>query len=290
MEAEKRPKAPLSLRIAFLLVVIAIVMLIAIRVLNAISVYPPVATNQALAPELAKGRSDVTEIQLTTEDGVQLYGWVLGKNDAHRKVIAFTGNAEHVGTVSSLYTKHAEALDAQFILFDYRGYGNSKGAASEQGLYVDARTAYGYAVTELKWAPAEVILWGRSLGGGPAIKLAHELIHAESPPRALILEAPFTCISDMAQAAMPHLGKPEWLIYERYDNITRAPDLTVPVFHYQGAEDGVIPYDQGKTLCDALPDHEHLMLDGVGHNNIWDDSERAAMIRMRIDAFLERRE
>ena len=289
-EVEKRPKAPLPLRIAFMLVVIAIIMLITVRVLNAISIYPPIPKDPSKAPEMAKGRSDVTEIYFATEDGVSLYGWVLGSNDARRKIIVFTGNGDYVGSIAPLYTAHAEALDAQLIIFDYRGYANSEGTPSEQGLYADARAAYGYAVDELGWAPGEIILWGRSLGGGPAIKLAHELIAAATPPRALILEAPFTCIHDMARVAMPHLGKPEWLIYECYDNIARAPELTIPVFHYQGTNDAIIPYDQGETLCKALPEHEHLMLEGVGHNDIWSDAERASMIRAHINTFLGKHE
>ena len=298
METEERKQAPLSLRVAFMLVLVAIVMLIAVRVLNAVSIYPPLPMDASRAPALAKERDDVTELQITTEDNVKLYGWLIGDEDAKRRMIAFTGNGDHVGSIAQLYTAHAHALDAQCIIFDYRGYANSEGTSSEQGLYRDARAVYSYAVNELKWAPDQVILWGRSLGGGPAIKLAHELLSDQRPdslanggaPRALILEAPFTCISDMAQVAMPHLGKPEWLIYECYDNIARAPELTLPVFHFHGTGDGIIPYAQGEALCDVLPDHEHMKLEGTGHNDIWSDQERAAEIRGRILAFLERQE
>ena len=108
-----------------------------------------------------------------------------------------------------------------------------------------------------------------------------------APPRALVLEAPFTNIHDMAQVAMPALDKPEWLIYEMYDNLARAPKLTLPVFHYQGTGDEIIPFEQGETLFAALPGpKEHLTLEGVGHLNIWEDSTRGSMIRHRIDAFL----
>lgn len=289
-DSRKRPKAPLALRVAFVLVLLAIFLLISIRVLNAISIYPPVEMDASLAPGAAEGRADVSEFHVTTEDGVRLYGWVLGEPDAKHNIIAFTGNGEHVGTAERLYTAHARALNARIILFDYRGFGNSEGTPTESGLYEDARAVYAYAANELGWAMGEVILWGRSLGGGPATKLAHELIAADTPPRALILEAPFTCIRDMAGVAMPHLGRPEWLIYECYDNLSRAPELTIPVFHYHGTEDRIIPYEQGETLCEALPTHEHLRLDGVGHNDIWSDPERADMLRARIDEYLGRLE
>ena len=151
----------------------------------------------------------------------------------------------------------------------------------------------------LGWDPAGIILWGRSLGGAPAIKLAYDLLSDDRPsglaggaaPRALILEAPFTNIHDMAQVAMPALGKPEWLVYELYDNLARAPKLSIPVFHYQGSADEIIPFDQGESLFAALPGpKEHLTLDGVGHLNIWNDDTRASMIRHRMDAFLRARE
>ncbi|MCA8911765.1 MAG: alpha/beta hydrolase [Planctomycetes bacterium] len=286
-ETPKRDRVPWALRLTFTPVLLVIMMLIGIRMLNAISVYPPIEMDKSIAPKLAAERPDVTEVHFEADDGVKLYGWVLGAKDARRRIIACTGNGDYVGSIAGLYSDHAEALDAQFLLFDYRGYANSEGRPGEAGLYADARGAYRYAVHELGWKPTEIVLWGRSLGGAPAIKLAYDLVADGAPPRALVLEAPFTNIHDMAQVAMPALGKPEWLIYEMYDNLARAPKLTLPVFHYQGTGDEIIPFEQGETLFAALPGpKEHLTLEGVGHLNIWEDSTRGSMIRHRIDAFL----
>lgn len=295
----KRDPVPWALRLTFTPVLLVIMLLLGVRMLNGISVYPPVNMDRSLAPKLAAQDDSTTEIEFEADDGQQLYGWVIGSPDARRHIIACTGNAEHVGTVASLYKEHARALDARILLFDYRGYGNSSGSPSEAGLYADARGAYRYAVNELHWRPGAIILWGRSLGAAPAIKLAHDLLADDrpesltggAPARALILEAPFTSIHDMAQAAMPHLIKPEWLIYEFYDNLRRAPELRLPVYHYQGETDEIIPFSQGETLFEALPGpKQHLSLPGVGHNDIWNDDSRGREIRQGIDAFLRAHE
>lgn len=294
-EALKREPVPLALRLTFMPMLLVIVLMIGVRMLNAVSVYPPISMDETLAPGLAAERDDVTEIHFEADDGVKLYGWVLGSKSASRRILACTGNGEHVGSVASLYTKHAAVLDAQVLLFDYRGYGNSEGRPSEAGLYADARGAYRYAIIELGWPPADIVLWGRSLGAAPAIKLATDLLSEDrpasladgQPPLALIMEAPFTSIPDMARVAVPILGKPEWLVFEIYDNLTRAPKLALPVFHYQGTSDEIIPYAQGERLFAALPGpKEQMTLTGVGHNNIWDDDTRAQDIRQRLNAFL----
>lgn len=281
-----RETIPWQLRATFTPVLLVFMLLIGVRMLNAVSLYPGVVSDASVAPRVAKERDDVREVSFEAEDGVKLYGWVLGPDTAPRKIIQFMGNGEQVGPAGALYAASCKALNAQFLLFDYRGFGASEGRPSEPGLYADARAAHAFAVKELGWRPESIILWGRSLGGGPAIKLATELL-ADSPPAALILEAPFTSVRDMANLRLSHLGKPEWLVYDLYDNLSRAPELKLPVFHFQGTADEIIPYSQGELIFAALPGpKEHLALTGVGHNDIWSDDARAAMIRARINEFL----
>ncbi|MCB9935776.1 MAG: alpha/beta hydrolase [Planctomycetes bacterium] len=284
-EPEKQ-RVPLPLRISFTGVLLVTMLLLGVRMLNAVNLYPGAATSAETGPQKARERNDVREVAFTTADGVKLYGWVQGDDAAPRKIIQFMGNGEQVGPAGALYAASCKALNAQFLLFDYRGFGASEGRPSEPGLYADARAAQAFAVKELGWRPESIILWGRSLGGGPAIKLATELL-ADSPPAALILEAPFTSVRDMANLRLSHLGKPEWLVYDLYDNLSRAPELKLPVFHFQGTADEIIPYSQGELIFAALPGpKEHLALTGVGHNDIWSDDARAAMIRARINEFL----
>ncbi|KAJ1440495.1 Alpha/Beta hydrolase protein [Ochromonadaceae sp. CCMP2298] len=109
-------------------------------------------------------------IQITTEDGVVLKGWhmmppgaeVLSANQmddldrntyfdqtlavAPRVVVYFHGNSNTRGqTMRVSKIKHlATYLDAHIITFDYRGFADSQGSASEHGTALDSRAVVRY--------------------------------------------------------------------------------------------------------------------------------------------------
>jgi uncharacterized protein len=286
--SEVTEQRPGLLRVATTATVVVMFALIGIRWLNQVNLFPPIPKDASIAPRVAAERDDVTEIEFTARDGVTLYGWVQGPETATRYIIQFMGNAEYVGPGASLYGETAQALNAKFLLFDYRGFANSEGRPSEQGLYADARAAWDFAVHELGWHPALIVLWGRSLGGGVATKLAAELLEAGQPPGAVILESAFTSIPDMARALMPFLGKPGWLTYSRFDNLGRAPGLELPVMLIHGNGDEIVPFEMSKRLHEALPGPKHLLELESGHNNVWSVRSQANLIREEIDQFLQR--
>lgn len=294
-ESAPTPKVPLALRGLFFVTLLALGLLVMFRVLNQASVFPPVPKDAGLAPRLAKTTPNVREVRFAAEDGAPLYGWVQGRDEAPVKIIQTMGNAEYVGPNADLYTETAAFLDAQFLLFDYRGFANSEGKPSEAGLYSDARGAYRFAVEELKWRPSQIVIWGRSLGGGPATRLVSDLLAKErreslkagGPPRALFIEATFTSIPEMGKVAMPQLITPHWFCYSLLDNLGRAPGLKLPVLHWHGDKDEIIPFAQGEQLHAALPGPKtFLRLEGAMHNNVWDDADRALRIRTAMRDFL----
>lgn len=61
---------------------------------------------------------------------------------------------------------------------DYRGFGDSTGTPSEDGLVEDARTAYEFVVSRLGHAGPirHIILAGHSLGTGVISQLAARLV------------------------------------------------------------------------------------------------------------------
>jgi pimeloyl-ACP methyl ester carboxylesterase len=56
------------------------------------------------------------------------------------------------------------------------------------------KAAYSFAVHGLGWNPRDVILFGRSIGTGPAARLA-----ADVPCGGLILISPYTSVKDLVQ-------------------------------------------------------------------------------------------
>jgi abhydrolase domain-containing protein 12 len=71
-------------------------------------------------------------------------------------------------------------LDCNVIAVDYRGFANSTGTPSEEGLMLDARTVWDYVQgiqgrLEERQSDKDVILVGQSLGTGVVAGLAGQL-------------------------------------------------------------------------------------------------------------------
>ena len=86
-----------------------------------------------------------------------------------------------------------ERLNVNVVAIDYRGFGNSEGTPTEDGLALDARAAWDWLMDQGVHA-GNIVLLGHSLGTGVATRLARDL--SKDPmvsiqPRGLILQAPY---------------------------------------------------------------------------------------------------
>src|SRR5690606_15602773 len=100
-------------------------------------------------------------------------------------VLIFPGNAGnrwdriHEG-------RELAAQDADALLFDYRGYGGNSGSPSETALASDAREIWRLANEELGYRSERIVIFGESLGGAVAIRLAAELCREGTSPAGLV--------------------------------------------------------------------------------------------------------
>jgi pimeloyl-ACP methyl ester carboxylesterase len=92
----------------------------------------------------------------------------------------------------------------------YRGYGRSGGRPAEQGLYDDSEAAY-FICLAFGYQGREIVVYGEALGQAVAIDLAFRRSCA-----GLILEAPFTSASGVANRPETHSATPDpkcsWII------------------------------------------------------------------------------
>ena len=174
-----------------------------------------------------------------------------------RGVILFChGNAGNVSQRIDSFKIFRELGFSTFI-FDYRGYGKSKGKPSEKGTYRDAEGAWNYLVREKKVKPEEIIVFGRSLGGGIASYLAKKY-----QPRALIIESSFTSIPDMVKILF---SKPpsRLLLRFKYNTRERLKDIHCPVLIIHSPDDRTIPFVCGEVLYKtANPPKKFLRIKG----------------------------
>jgi pimeloyl-ACP methyl ester carboxylesterase len=130
-------------------------------------------------------------------------------------------------------------------LFDYEGYGESEGKADNTNVLQDAQLILDYVVTH-KTERHQLLLWGFSLGGNLAVKLA-----VENPFQidALIIEGAFTSHRDIARAFAPSLLK--WaasFVCSPYPSKELIKNIQCPVFIAHSINDKVCPFYMGETL------------------------------------------
>ena len=199
-------------------------------------------------------------LELETEDGETLHGWfVPAAMDTERTVLIFHGNAGNIShRLDTLQVWHRLGFNS--LIIDYRGYGNSSGEPSEEGLYTDARTAWHYLVNERGIPSKHITVFGRSLGGSVAAKLATEV-----EPAALIVESAFTSVPDAAADIYWWLPV-RWLSRFEFATKDYVQQVRCPVLVVHSRDDEIIPFSHGRAIFDAAPEPKQFLELRGGHN------------------------
>lgn len=175
-------------------------------------------------------------------------------------VLYFHGNADNLqrwGRYTVDFTKHHYDV----LAVEYPGYGKSPGTPSEQSLYESARLAFAWA--QERYPPENIIIYGRSLGSGPASWLA-----ARHQVRQLILETPFPSIPRLFRMRASAVLVPFEPQVE-FPVATHIQSVAYPVSIFQGTNDWVVPYRVAVQLKKELkPEDQFITIEGGSHKNL----------------------
>lgn len=219
------------------------------------------------APAVA-GLPEAQEVVLTTQDGEKVIAWYVPPRAGKRVVVFFHGN----GDTLALRVPRLRAVIADgtgLVALSFRGYAGSSGHPTEPGLILDALAAYDYAAA--RFAPERIVVWGFSLGTGPAVAVA-----AERPIGKLILEAPYTSTADVAAADLPFIPV-RLLMTDQFHSDQRIAKVRVPLLVMHGGHDPGIDIRFGRRLFAlanepkrfvAFPDGGHFDLDNYGASTV----------------------
>ncbi|MEX0715573.1 MAG: alpha/beta hydrolase [Planctomycetaceae bacterium] len=201
------------------------------------------------------------EARFTAEDGARLTG-LFAPHENPRAIALFAhGNAGNVHTwmetARDLRDRHGLAV----LLFDYRGYGDSEGTPSEQGLIQDARAARKWLAERTGVAETDIVLIGRSLGGAVLTQLA-----ADDGARALVLQSTFTSAPDVGRVHASWL-LPRLNMRNRFESLKRIPEYEGPLLVSHGDADEVIPFEHGRKLHAAAPGPKRFVTIAGGRHN-----------------------
>ena len=250
--------------IGLLIVILALFVLLSI--LQERLIFYPQRISDKEAEILMKRYSRVESVSLKTHDNLTIRGWFL-KNSSSSKsplILYFGGNAEEV----SYLLDYAEKIKGwSWVLINYRGYGLSEGKPSEINLYRDAISLYDYFVKRDDIDKERFVVMGRSLGTGVATYLAQM-----RKTSAVILVSPYDSLVSVGKSVFPFLPV-NLILRHRFDSLSRAPFINVPLLVLVASDDNIIPVRYSKNLAEKWgAAYSLIIIKGEDHNTIHDNS------------------
>jgi len=190
-------------------------------------------------------------------DGESINVVVVNPNK-NKALLYFGGNGEPVASGASIF--EAELLDYTTYLVEYRGYGDSTGNPTQDGIVSDALKIY----DKIKENHKSISLFGRSLGTGVAMQVAKQ---REIEKIALI--TPFDKITTLAQDRYP-IYPMSLLLKDKYDSLSIAPMLKIDTLILIAADDKLVPPKYAYNLASAFEKSyiTTVEIDDCNHANI----------------------
>ena len=261
-------------------------------------IYHP--TKSKTLPASDSGLSQaVTDVTVQSHDGLTLHGWLalagprqsslpveIKELLSHERplVIVFSGNGGNRSHRVHLLHTFGE-LEADSMIFDYRGYGENPGKPSEANIARDARVLWNYATKELGVPARRIVLYGESLGGGVTTRLAGDLCKEGIEPGGLIVQSSFNSLVDAGRHHFPILPV-SLILIDRFESERHITKVTCPILQLHGARDQIVPLELGQKLFAAAPAKssggiakQQVILPNADHNDVYGPD-----LRLVVDA------
>jgi abhydrolase domain-containing protein 17 len=199
-------------------------------------------------------------VRLRSEDGLTLLAKHWSNPDARYTILYFHGNAEDLSSLDTYMHDFVKAGYSVFAL-EYRGYGHSEGVPEEAATYRDARVAYEYVRRKLGVPPERILIYGYSLGSGPAVETART-----QPAAGLVIEGGFVS----TYRVMTRFPVFPW---DKFENLRKIPQVTCPVLVMHGTADQTVPFWHGEAMYAAVRSPKmKLWVEGGGHGALEEDA------------------
>lgn len=233
--------------------------------------------NPDRVPPKAAGLAGITEDILRTPDGERLIIWRLAPRPGKPTILYFHGNE---GNLASRAERARVYQNAGYgmLMMSYRSYGGSTGRPTEENIAADARLAYDKLRAD-RVRPKDIIVYGESLGTGVAVQLA-----TDRQVGAVVLDAPFTSIVDMAQRSYPWLYVRPF-VFDRFDSLSKIANINAPLLVLHGTRDNLVPVTMGQKLhAEAKSPKQIVIFPNGNHSDLYDHGAVEA-----LSAFLDQR-
>lgn len=199
------------------------------------------------------------QVEIPVGQGEHVTGWYQAPAPGKPAILYFRGNSQSFSREHARYEAFV-AAGYGFLAFDYRGFPGSPGELTQAHVLQDGLAAFDW----LAGQGAPIVLWGRSLGSGPATYVA-----GEREAEALLLETPFLSAVSVAAERYPYLPV-GLLMADQYPVDQWIRGVSEPVHVVHGTADSTIPVHHGREVFAMASNPDGItIVEGAGHDGLW---------------------
>lgn len=206
-------------------------------------------------PQFASGQEPPGAVRIKVGDA-EVSALFLPNPGARLTLWYFHGNAEDLGDVAHRLRALRE-LGFSVFACEYPGYGINRQRPSEAAIYEANAAALAWLERSHGITADRLLLYGRSVGAGPAVELA-----TRAPVAGLVLESAFT-------SAYRVMTRWRLLPFDRFTNLAKMPRVKCPVLLIHGRRDEIVGFHHAEALFAAAPGQgQKLWVENAGHNDV----------------------
>lgn len=239
-----------ALRILLMLMVVYIVLCILLalpRVAGSLMFFPPEATYTSTTANILDRRPSVES---------RFVALWLENPKAGKAIIYFHGNAEDIGESYEAMLLHGAGYSV--LVPEYPGYGIMPGVPTERGVYAVADEAYRFLTEAIGMDPKDIVLFGRSIGSGPACYLAQKYADVGG----IVLYSGFT-------SPYRTVTRVRIMPADPFPNLSRIGSIACPKLFIHGTHDSVVPYAHAVKMHAKADGRKRLVsVEQAGHDDM----------------------
>lgn len=203
--------------------------------------------------------ADYEAVRLPVGDTAQVEAWWIPVAGAQTTVLYFHGSDGNL-THELPVLRYLRALGLGVLAVEYPGYADA-GKPSEKGCYAAARAAWNHVVDGRGIEPRSLVLFGMSLGGAVAVRLA-----AERQCGGLVVQGTFTSVPDLAAGRYPYLPV-RLFVRTQMNSLEHIRRVDAPLVVVHSEDDEHIPVDHARRLVAAAAGPRHLVVVRGAHRD-----------------------
>ncbi|EMI23277.1 alpha/beta hydrolase [Rhodopirellula europaea] len=210
----------------------------------------------------------VETITYAAVDGSDLEGRLLIRDGAEDVVLFLHGNGIHADEMDGWTRRLSDSWNAIVLTAEYRGFQSDGFTPTETSTIEDAVSAIDTLSETTDTPISNIMVYGRSLGGGVACGLIAALHERGDSVEALCLDRTFDSAASVGADRFFFLPV-RWLMKNQYDSVQALANFDGALLQIHGTPDRIVPRKNGRALYDslALEHRDWIELPNMFHND-----------------------